>query len=60
MLWYFVNTQSFFHVKSSSVSYFINGKSRNLEKVLRYLSGIVTSIFKVGTVACNGRSASPE
>ena len=33
----------------SSIPQFISGKSRNLEKLLRYLSGIVISTFKVGT-----------
>ena len=38
--------------KSSSISQFINGKSRNIWKLLRYLSGIVTSRFKAGTAGC--------
>ena len=33
----------------SSIPQFISGKSRNLEKLLRYLSGIVISTFKAGT-----------
>ena len=45
--------------KSSSISQFVNGKSRNLQKLLRCLSGIVTSTFKVGTVGCPGRFTSP-
>ena len=36
-----------------------SGKSRSLQKLLRYLSRIVTSRFKVGTVGCGGRFASP-
>ena len=52
-----INTQSFVHDKSSSNSQFINGKSTYLQKLLRYLSGIVTSIFQVGT---GGRFASPS
>ena len=43
--------------KSSSISQFINGKSRSIQKLLRYLSGIVTSTFTVGTA---GRFASPS
>ena len=51
-----INTQSFVHYKLSSISQFINGKSGDFQKLLRYLSGIVTSAFKVGT---GGRFASP-
>ena len=51
-----INTQSFVHDKSSSISQFINGKSRDLQKLLRYFSEIVTSTLKVGTV---GQFASP-
>ena len=46
-----INTQFFAHGKSSSTSHFINGKSRNLQKLLRYFSGIVTSTFKVAQFA---------
>ena len=46
-----------FHDKSSSTLQFIKGKSRNLQKFLRYLS--VTSTFKDGTSGCAGRSTSP-
>ena len=52
-----INTQSFVHDKSSSISQFINGNSRDFQKLLRYLSGIVTSTCKVGT---GGRFASPS
>ena len=41
----------FFPDKSSSISQFINVKSRSLQKLLRYLSWIVTSTFKVGTAS---------
>ena len=34
----------------SSIPQFIGGKSRNLEKLIRYLSGIVISTFKVATI----------
>ena len=51
-----IKTQSFVHYKSSSNSQFINIKSRNLQKLLRYLSGIVTSTYNVGT---SGRLAYP-
>ena len=47
----------FFHDKSSSVSQFISGKPRNLEKLLRYLSDLVTLTFRVGT---SGRFAAPS
>ena len=59
MLWCCVNTQSFVHNKLSSISQFINGKSRDLEKLLRYFSGIVTSTLKGGTGVSSDRSASP-
>ena len=49
------NTQSFVYDKSSSISQFIGGKLRNLQKLLGYLSEIVTSTFKVGTGGCEGR-----
>ena len=55
-----INTQLFVHAKSSSISHFINGKSKNLQLWLRYLSGIVTSTFKVGTGGCVGQFASPS
>ena len=45
-----INTQSFARNKSSSISQFIKGKSRDLKKWLFCLSGIMTSTFKVGTV----------
>ena len=48
------HTQSFVHDKSSSTSQFIGYKSRNLQTLLRYLSGIVTSTFKAGTVESSG------
>ena len=44
-----INTQSFVHDKSSSISEFTNEKSWDLQKLLRYLSGIVTLTIKVGT-----------
>ena len=52
--------QSFVHDKSSSTSHFIKGKSRDFEKLLRYLSGIVTFTFKNDTDGCAGWSACPE
>ena len=54
LLWCSINTQSFVHDKSSSISQFINGKSRNLQKLIRYLIGVVTSAFKVGPAGCGG------
>ena len=33
----------------SSISQLINAKSRDLQKLPRYFSGMVTSAFKVGT-----------
>ena len=41
-------------------SQFAKGISKNLQKLLRYLKGIVTSTFKVGTGGRAGWSASPE
>ena len=40
------------------MSQFISGKSRNIQKVLGYLSKIVSSIFKIGTSCCGGRPTS--
>ena len=48
----------FVHDKSSSILQFINAKSKDLPKLLRQLSGIVTSTFKAGTGGCGGWSAS--
>ena len=52
-----VNAQSFVHDKSSSISQFVNGKSKDLQKELRYMIEIVTSTCKIGT---GGRFASPS
>ena len=37
------------HDKSSYISQFISGKSRNLQTLVKYLRGIVTSTIKAGT-----------
>ena len=37
-----------------SMSQFIKGKPGDLQKLLRYLSGLVTSTFTVGTSGCDG------
>ena len=50
------NTQSFSHDKSSSNSQLMKHKSRDLQKLLRHLSRIVTSAFKDGTGGCGSRS----
>ena len=47
--------KSFVFDKSSFISQFISGKSRNLQKLLRYLIGIVTSAFKADTSGYGGR-----
>ena len=60
LFWCSINTQSLDYVKSSSISYFINDKSRNLQKLLRYLSEIVSSTFKVGTAGCGVLFVSPD
>ena len=55
---YYVSwTQSFVHDKSSSISQFINGNSRDLQKLLRHLSGIVTSMYEDGA---GGRFTPPS
>ena len=59
LLWCIINTQSFVHNKSSSTSQFTNSKSRNLQKLIKYLSEIGTSTFKVGTAGCGGWFTSP-
>ena len=51
---------SFVHDKSSSTLQLIKGKSSDLQKLLKYLSGIVTSTFNVGTGGHAGQSASPS
>ena len=53
------NTQSFAHDKSSSTSQLIKGKLSDLQKLLRYLNEIVTSMFNVGTCGCAGQLTSP-
>ena len=48
------NTQYLDHLKSTSVSPLIKGKSRDLQKLLRCLSGILwTSVFKGGIGGCS-------
>ena len=54
LLWCFVNTQFRGLFKSSSTSQFIKGKSKDLRKLLRYSSGIVTSVFKGEIGGCGG------
>ena len=54
-----MNTQSFFQRKSRSTSQFIKCKSGKLQKLLSYLSRIVTSTFKDGARGRGGHSASP-
>ena len=49
-------TQYLVHNKSSSISQLIRGKSSDLQKLLRYLSGIVTSVFKGSASGHGGRS----
>ena len=56
LLFCFTNAQSFFHDKSSSISQFINDKPRDLQKLISYMSGTVTSTFKICT---GGQVASP-
>ena len=56
LLWCSISTQSFDHVKSQ----FINGKLRNLQKLLRYFSGTVAPTFKVGRVGFGGWFTSPK
>ena len=50
------NTQSFVH----RAAQLIKDKSNDLQKSLRYLSEIVTSMFIVGTGGCAGQSVSPS
>ena len=40
------NIQFLDHFKSNSTSHFIKSKSGDFQKLLRYLSEIVTSVFK--------------
>ena len=60
LLWCCINTQPFIHDNTSSILQFINGKSNDLTKLLRSLSGTVTSTFKAGSGVCGGWFASPS
>ena len=60
LLYCSINTQSFAHDKSRSTSQFIKGKSRDLQKLLIYLSGKGVSTFKHGPGGCGGQMASPS
>ena len=42
------NLKTLFHDKSSSTLMFIKGKTRDLQKLLRHLSGIVTYVMVIG------------
>ena len=57
LLWCSINIQSFLHDKSSSIPQFFNSISKNLKKLLKNVSGIVTLTFKVNSA---GRFASPS
>ena len=59
LLFYSINIQAFVRGKSSFISQFINGKSRDFtnQKLQKYFREMVTSIFKVGT---GGGFASPS
>ena len=50
--WRPINTQPLSHDKSMSTWQFIKSNSRHLQKLLKYLSGVVTSMFKDGTGGC--------
>ena len=60
LCWCFINTPSFVHHKWGSTPQTINGKCNNLQKLLRYLSGIVTSTFKFGAGGYGGQFTFPE
>ena len=49
------NTQIFVHDKSNYTSKLIKGKLSNLQILLKYLTGTVTSVFKGGAGACGSR-----
>ena len=55
-----LSIDNFCHDKSSSNSQLIIGISRYLQKLLRYLSEIITSTFKDDTGGCGGRMVSPR
>ena len=59
LLWCSINTQYFVHDKSSYTLNFINCKTRDLQKLLKCLSGIVSMKIKDDTSVWAGRSASP-
>ena len=45
-----INTQFSVHFNSSSISQFIKGKSKDLQKYLKYFNGTASSVFKGGIV----------
>ena len=60
LFWFSINAQSFVNDKASPTSQFSKGKSRDLQKLLRFLSGIVISKFKDDTSGCVGWLVSPS
>ena len=55
-----VKKQPFLHDKPSPTLQFIKGKSRDLQKLLKCISGIVTFTFKNDIDGCAGWSVCPE
>ena len=43
-----INTQFLVHFKSISISHLISGKSRDIQKLLKYFNGTTGSVFKGG------------
>ena len=41
-----INTQFLVHFKSSPISHLISGKSRDIQKLLKYFNGTTGSVFK--------------
>ena len=50
-----INTQCFGHLKSSSNLKLINGKSRDLQKLLKYFNGTISSVFNDSIAGRFGR-----
>ena len=59
-MFYQYEYQSFVHDKSSSTWQSIKSKSKDLQKLVRYLSEIVTSKFKLGAGAHSGQLVFPS
>ena len=49
------NTQYLDTISQIKFYFTVKGKQKDLEKLLSYFNGIVTSVFKIGIAGCGGR-----